>query len=170
MFNLKNIFHSIKENFLSFIWIKAITKEDKQIKRCEWIIAICVVFMVIYMGIYYNNLKNKFESSKDHSIITPQIISTNNPNYNVAINLSTNSLPPITATNLPPGEFFIGEIVGIKYFGIYGLVINKTTDLNGYKYTVQWENQERDLPTDDFYNWQLFRPKDGTVPVSELVQ
>ena len=61
-------------------------------------------------------------------------------------------------------EFNEGDIVGIKYFGIYGIVIEKTLCSDGIKYTVRWRNNERDLPKDSFYQWELYRPDLNSLP------
>lgn len=78
--------------------------------------------------------------------------------------------PEIIYTNgiLPSDEFFVGEVVGIKYFGIYGIVEEKIVGVSGYTYQVRWRDSSRELPKDIFHNWELFRPSPNSIPLSAL--
>lgn len=127
--------------------------------------------MVGYMACYVCNLKHSIKFS-DQSPIVQTVLSTNDPNYNVAFDRTTNTVAPtiISTNQLPQQEFFQGEIVGIKYFGLYGVVVKRTLGLNGYVYTIRWENSERDLDEQDFFSWELFRPSPGTVSASAFIQ
>ena len=131
-------------------------------------IGLCVIFMVIYAGLYVFNLDTKINNN------TTNISNMGNtdPNYNPAFYSSPDSsLTPFYTTNaLTDKEFYVGEIVGIKYFGIFGLVREKTLGTKGYTYTIRYEDSGHDLMTEDCYAWELYRPAPGTVPISVLRQ
>lgn len=161
---MKEFFSYIIES-VSFLWTKAETNDDKVIKRYNIVILVCVIFMLAYAGSFIKGLENRHESD------APQIVQTTpnqfDPNYNYYLTISSNTIPPTIVAqqgkDLPADEFYVGEVVGIKYFGIYGLVEEKTLGVNGYIYDVRWKNAERDLPKDTFYGWELFRPPPQSV-------
>jgi len=158
--NLKSLF--------SWIWRPAKTQEEKVIKRYDTIIALCVIFMIGYLGF------SVFSFDRKESVNITNITSaaSEDPNYNVAIyNGPDTKLTPFYTTNsLTDKEYYIGEIVGVRYFGIFGLVRQKTLGTHGYTYTVRYENTEHDLMNDEFEAWELYRPQAGSVPISVLRQ
>lgn len=158
---------NIKELF-SWIWRPAKTPEEKVIKRYDTLIALCVVFMVGYSGIFILNLDHKINSNTTNI----SNISNPDPNYNPSFYSSPDSsLTPFYTTNaLTDKEFYVGEIVGVKYFGVFGLVREKTLGTRGYTYTIRYENMEHDLMSEDCYAWELYRPAPNTVPISVLRQ
>ncbi len=90
-------------------------------------------------------------------------------NHPSAITITSNMIPPVIIfTNGVPSldEFFVGEVVGVKYFGIYGIVTEKIISVNGYKYEVRWRDASRGLPKDTFYEWELFRPSPNSIPTT----
>ena len=152
----------LKES-VSFLWSKPQTKEDKVIKRYDIIIFICIVSMILY-GLYFvANLETKINTNTEN-------ISNLNPNDSPIIyNAPDTTLYPFYPTNsIPSNEFFVGEIVGVKYFGVFGLVREKVLGSRGYTYIVRIENNEHDLPTEEFYNWELYRPSPNSIPISVL--
>jgi len=161
------ILSNIKELF-SWIWKPATTPEEKVIKRYDTLIALCVVFMVIYAGLYLFNLETKIDSN------TTNITSINqtDPNYNPAFYKSPDAVlnPFYTTNSLTDKEFYVGEIVGVKYFGVFGLIREKTLGTRGFTYTIRYENMEHDLMSEDCYAWELYRPNPGSVPISVLRQ
>ncbi len=130
--------------------------------------------MVIYFAfLYVNSIQNENNSTKP-TIITFGGLPANNviPDYNIAINNTSNMtvpiiIPPINI-KLKPNEFYIGEIVGIKYFGLFGLVREKIIGTSGYTYEVEWKDNSHGLPRQVFQPWELYRPERGTVPISAL--
>lgn len=161
------ILSNIKELF-SWIWKPARTQEERVIKRYDTLIALCVVFMIVYSSLYVLNLNFKVDSNTTNITSINQI----DPNYNPAIyNSPDTSLNPFYTTNaLTDKEFYVGEIVGIKYFGIFGLVREKTISTRGYTYTIRYEDMSHDLMNEECYAWELYRPAPGTVPISVLRQ
>ena len=161
------ILSNIKEIF-SWMWKPVKTPEEKVIKRYDTMIGLCVIFMVIYAGLYVFNLETKIDNN------TTNISSINSidPNYNPAFyNSPDSSLTPFYTTNsLTDKEFYVGEIVGVKYFGVFGLIREKTLGTRGYTYTIRYENMEHDLMSEDCYAWELYRPSPGSVPISVLRQ
>jgi len=153
---MKNIINYIK-NVTSFFWKKPMDGNDTKLRLYEFLFFICIVFMVIYSMFFLINFKNS------PTKFTHNYSSNNVTNIQSSINVSIND------TNLPKDEFFIGEIVEIKDFGILGVVIQKTLYVDGYMYDVRWKNIERDLPKDSFYSWELRRPEKYYVPVSDLL-
>ena len=151
----------------SFFWEPSKTKEDKLLKRYDILIAIGVIFMVMYSTHFFMNFKNS------NVMLSPSIvtISATNIPTPAAIYRTTNmATPKIISTNLvlKPDEFYIGEVVGVKYFGIFGVVVEKIISPTGYAYEVRWKDNSHDLPKDTFYSWELYRPENGTVPISAL--
>ncbi len=119
----------------------------------NFLIIVLVVFIVSYSSYYIGNSKN---SVSVKPVIIP-IQSVMMPSNIVSTN-----------TNLPNDEFLIGELVGIKYWGIYGIVEDKILGVEGYKYEVRWKDNNKQLPKDEFYSWELFRPLNNTIPTSVL--
>jgi len=153
----------IKDLF-SFLWKPAKTPEEKAIKRYDTMIAVCVIFMIGYSCVFLYNLEAKINSHVDSN--TSDVSS----DYDQSIYTSPDSTlspkyPPTTITN---NEFYVGELVGIKYFGVFGLIVEKTIGVEGYKYTVRWRTTTRDLPTSDFYAYDLYRPAPHSIPISVL--
>ncbi len=161
-----DILSNIKELF-SLLWTPAKTPEEQAIKRYDILIALCVVFMVIYAGLYLFNLEAKIDNGG-----TTTNISQSDPNYNPAFYNSPDATltPFYTTDSLTDKEFYVGEIVGVKYFGIFGLVREKTLGTRGYVYTIRYENIEHDLMLEECYAWELYRPAPGTIPISVLRQ
>ena len=77
MLRMGEILSNIKEIF-SWMWKPAKTPEEKVIKRYDTLIGLCVIFMVIYAGLYVFNLETKINNN------TTNISSINSvdPNYN----------------------------------------------------------------------------------------
>ena len=154
---MSDMLKSIKE-LLSFYWTASKTPEDKAIKRYDLLILLCAIFIAIYVG-------HLFFSSQNADVITKPVAvnvgkSTNPYNYNVVKNRV------ITANaSLKPDEFYIGETVCIKDFGVYGKVVQKILGTTGYTYEVRWKNYTRDLPKDTFYPWELEK---SNLPISAL--
>ncbi len=163
---MDEIFKNIKE-LISFIWKPAKTQEEKVIKRYDILIALCILFMVGYVCIFVLKLESHIESNTSNiSLINNADNGSGNPAIYVAPD--TEIHPQYTNQALTDKEYFIGEIVGIKYFGVFGLVTEKTLGARGYAYTVRWETSDHSLPTDNFFAWELYRPLPGSVPVSVL--
>lgn len=160
-----DIFKNLKSLF-SWIWKPAETHEEKVIKKYDILISLCVIFMIGYMGVSVFNYDRKATTNVSD---IPAFVNQD-PNYNVAIyNAPDEKLTPFYTTNsLTDKEFYIGEIVGVKYFGIFGLVREKTLGTAGYTYSVRYENIERDLMDNNFHYWELYRPLPGSVPISVL--
>jgi hypothetical protein len=156
----------------SFFWTPAKTQEDRLLKRYDMLIALGVVFMIVYSTHFLLNFQNS------DVMIKPSIVNIGTTNiqynpaaYNRTIYRTTNMISPtIIATNmvLRPDEFYVGEIIGVKYFGIFGVVVEKIISPTGYTYEVRWKDNSHDLPKEIFYPWELYRPEAGTVPISAL--
>jgi hypothetical protein len=171
---LKKLFQKIKTAFCSIVGFRDAPKtpEDRQIRRYEIIVSICVIFMVAYMCLFFYNLRGTIKTEMAEQPVVQSIVvpPAFDPNYNISIYQDTNTTAPtsISKNKLSEQEFYVGEVVGIKYFGMYGIVRRKIWEIGGYMYEVRWKNEEHDLPTDQFYAWELYRPQPGTVPLSAL--
>lgn len=164
---MEELLKSIKES-LAFLWKHAKTPEEKVIKKYDIWILVCIVFMVIYSTVFILSLQKKDAEPTG-------VFSVNDdPDYSIKLFLSTNLVIPgpsnhsVYKKELPKDEYFVGEIVGIKYFNIYGVIIEKTLGTEGYKYTVRWKNTEKDLPTGEFHRWEIYRVQADTIPISAL--
>jgi hypothetical protein len=154
---MSDMLKSIKE-LLSFYWTPSKTPEDKVIKRYDLLILLCAIFIAIYVG-------HLFFSSQNTNVITKPVVvsvgkSTNHYNYNY--NVTKNR---VTTVNNTPDEFYIGETVCVKDFGVCGKVVQKILGTTGYTYEVRWKDYTHDLPKDIFYPWELEK---STLPISAL--
>ena len=164
---MEGIFKNLKDLF-SFLWVKPKTPEEKVIKRYDIVIAICVLFMAVYIAVFLYNLKRTATDNKTFINSVDVAIVKTHPEYNTLIKHTTNVVPSVVPTNTSHIEFVEGEIVGIKYFGIFGLVTSKIFGTDGYRYNVMWKDNNHGLCEHEFYTWQLYRPEDNTVPLSAL--
>ena len=165
--SIGEILSNLKEIF-SWVWKPAKTQEEKVIKRYDALISLCVIFMVGYSCLYALKLETKINTN------TTDISNFNevDPNYHPSLFASPDTtLSPFYTTNaLTDKEFYVGEIVGVKYFGIFGLVREKTLGTHGYTYTIRYENTEHDLMNEECFAWELYRPAPNSVPISALRQ
>jgi hypothetical protein len=161
---MEDILKNIKELF-SWIWTPAKTPEEKIIKRYDILIALCVVFMIGYFGLFILNLDYKINFSSTNISSINRIDQNFNPAFYNSPDASF-----YTTNALTDKEFYVGEIVGVKYFSVFGLVIEKTLGTWGFTYTIRYENTEHDLMNEDCYSWELYRPPPGTVSISVLRQ
>ena len=146
---------SIKE-LLSFYWTPSKTPQDKVIKRYDLLIFIGVIFIAIYVG-------HLFYSYQNTNVITKPCVTT--PVVSTILSYSNTVKNKVVNVSTKPNEFSIGELVGIKDFGIYGKVTQKILGTTGYTYEVRWRDNEHGLPKDVFYPWELEKT---TIPISVL--
>lgn len=146
------------------------TPDDKVIKRYDLLLFICSAFMIVYVGFFFLNLQQSEYASHpnvveigmtDGNELHPLLTASPNMGYAVATTPAT--------LMLKTNEFYVGEIVGVKYFGIYGIVREKILGTGGYTYEVRWRDTGHGLPKDIFYSWELYRPDRGSVPTSVLL-
>jgi hypothetical protein len=165
---MEDILKNLKSLF-SWVWKPAKTPEEKAIKRYDALIALCVMFMIGYVCLFFFNLDRK-TSANNTVVDSPNNIVATNPNYNISIyNAPDTQLRPFYTTNaLTDGEFYVGEIVGVKYFGVFGLVREKVLGTRGYSYVIRYENTEHDLMNESCFAWELYRPPAGSVPLTVL--
>jgi len=145
--------------------------DDKsKIGTYNFLIVVLIVFITFYTSYYTVNFFKRVEPIKPSIVQTsPTQFSFFNIPY--AILITSNMVPPkisYTNGNLPSEEFFVGEVVGIKYFGIYGIVEDKIISFDGYNYEIRWRNNNHELPKDVFHGWELFRPTPNSIPSSIL--
>jgi len=157
------------KNLFSFVLREPKTTEDKVIKRYNLLLFICITFLIIYAAYFFLNLQQSSINSSP-SIVTVGITENelhpllqSGPNMGYAV--ATTPTTIILRTN----EFYTGEIVGVKYFGIFGIVTEKILGTGGYTYEVRWRDTSHGLPKDIFHSWELYRPDRGSVPTSVLV-
>lgn len=165
---MKDVIQYIK-NLFSFLSRKPKTEDDKVLKRYDLLLFICAAFLIIYAGYFFLNVQQTAIDSKPNVVtiglteneLHPLLTSGPNMGYGVA----TTPMTIVLKTN----EFYVGEIVGVKYFGIYGIVREKILGIGGYTYEVRWRDSGHGLPKDIFHSWELYRPERGSVPTSILV-
>ena len=155
---MNDMLKSIKE-LLSFYWTPAKTPEDKVIKRYDFLIFLGVIFITIYIGHLFFTAQNT-----DTILTKPSVVNVGKPNTPVNYNILKNRVMSVTVPS-KSDEFYIGEVVGIKDFGIYGKVVQKILGTTGYTYAVRWKDSARGLPKDIFYPWELEK---NTLPISVL--
>jgi hypothetical protein len=69
-------------------------------------------------------------------------------------------------TNIPVEEFQIGDVVGIRYFNIYGLVTERTRGIGKISYEVLYKDGNRDLQKINVEGWLLYHPpKESLSPL-----
>lgn len=159
--------------YLKNLFRKSKTVDDKIIQRYDLILFICIVFLIVYAGYFFLNVQQTAIDEKPAIIsiglseneLHPLLNNTprNTPNMGYAIAVTPDTL--VLKTN----EFYIGEIVGVKYFGIFGIVTEKILGTGGYSYEVRWRDTSHGLPKDIFHPWELYRPDRGSVPTSVLI-
>ena len=162
---MKEITQYIKNLFKS-----PTTADDKVLKRYDLLLFVCAAFLIIYAAFFFLNIQNPEVAStanvveigmKEGNELHPLLTATPNMGYAVATTPAT----MILKTN----EFYVGEIVGVRYFGIYGIVREKILGTGGYTYEVRWRDSGHGLPKDIFYSWELYRPDRGSIPTSILL-
>lgn len=165
---MKDFIETIK-NYLAFLFRKPKTNDDRLVKRYDLLLFIGATFLIIYTSFFFLNVQHSvYESSasvvdigmnanEQHPLITPS------PTVGYAIATTPDTL--VLKTN----QFYVGEVVGIRYFGIFGIVREKILGTGGYKYQVRWRDTSHGLPTDEFFSWELYRPERGSVPASVLL-
>lgn len=156
---MNDVFKSLKE-LLSFYWTPSKTPQDKIIKRYDFLISLCVTFIIIYVSHLLFTYQNVDVIPK------PSPVNSGIPSITFHSNVVKNRVSTITTNiSVKSDEFYIGEIVTIKDFGVYGKVVQKILGTTGYTYKVRWKNNERDLPSDVFYPWELEKTE---LPISVL--
>jgi hypothetical protein len=154
---MSDILKSLKE-LLSFYWTPSKTPQDRIIKRYDLLIFVGVIFITIYIGHLF------FSAQNADVILKPSVVTVNTSNIPLNSNISKNRVAN-TNISFKLDEFYIGEIVNVRDFGVYGKVIQKIFGTTGYTYEVRWKDNERGLPKDVFYPWELEK---STVPISVL--
>lgn len=164
---MKEIIEYIK-NFFSSLFKKAKTQDDAVLKRYDLVIFIGVIFIIVYGGFFLMNVEKTAISSKP-SVVNIGVIDSSFNTNKVFADVDKMMPPTIIPNNVPlkNTEFFIGEVVGIRYFGLYGIVQEKILGTSGYTYEVMWKNGNS-LSTHVFSPWMLFRPEAKTVPPAVL--
>ena len=136
-------------------------KEDDdvgQLRRYNVLIYLGLVFLLVYMTNFYITSNHKIESQAPTQTIDFSVVYVTN-------------LSPIVTTNhrvivptKPSEEFKEGEIVGVKHFGIIGIVKTKIINpVSGNTYEIIYKNNNHQLQTITLDGWLLFHPAKETL-------
>lgn len=176
MKELLKIFSYFSDAF-SFIWKKAETDDEKQIKTLSWVIFILVIFVIIWSSVVVIKKEKTIFSSRPQIVEVPYVPSKKSPtnlfenqfHTSVLSVLDPKATIPLIISKKVINEFFDGETVEIKSFGIYGIIHEKTLGPYGNVYTVRYKDNSHALHDIDCYVDELFRPTPGSLPPSALL-
>lgn len=177
MKSIFEIFSYIAES-VSFIWKKAKTDDERQIKILDWVILVLVVFIVAWSSYVLLTKQKILFSSGPEIVEVPYIPSKTAPTNllnaafgsNTLKSLNSNAtIPFIISPKASPSDFYYGETVEIKSFGVYGIIHEKTFGAYGWIYTVRYRDNTHTLHDVECWSEEIFRPTPGSVPPSALI-
>ncbi len=177
---MKEIFEifSYLADAVSFIWKKAQTDDERQIKMLNWVILLLVTFTITWSGYILIKKQQVIFATKPEIVEISYVPSKTSPtnlfaghfSSNVLRSLDSNdTIPLIISPKASTNQFYYGETVVIKSFGVYGIVHEKTLSAYGYIYTVRYKDNSHTLRDVDCYTDEIFRPTPGSVPPSALI-
>jgi hypothetical protein len=115
------------------------TEADAKINKCDYALVALSLFIVAYGIFLYNRPHTSPVKETTH------------------VNFVTNKVEVFVAPkNLK--DFVEGEFVGVRYFGVYGVVLGKKFQIGGAVYEIIYKDNDGVLQKIDVEKWLLFIP------------
>lgn len=163
---------------VSFLWKKAETDNERQIKILNYALLALVIFIVGWCSFVLVKKQQLLFSARPEIVQLPYVPSTNLPTnlfdgqfHSSALRVlnSNATIPLVISKKAVTNQFYYGETVEVKSFAVYGIIHEKTLGPYGYVYTVRYKDNSHALHDVDCYTDEIVRPSPGSLPPSALI-